>query len=155
MEQNELTVKDKKFLRLTSKFSKFIFIGFIAFSLGGMYVIWAVQQLDPKKFPNIEQAFDRPVTQFVRLAQPYEEWIDTLKPSTDLEQDLIDRLKRSRDINIRMALFIARLFLGTFCLTLGLLFLSSGLTSGQYHQLFNKLLNHKEEFSSSEVDELI
>ena len=152
MSKTDFSEQDRKLLKLSSKFSSFIFIGFTLFTIGGMYIIWGAQQLDPQKFPNIDEAFDKPIVQFASFGRPYQDWLDELQTTTPLEEDLISRLKSARDVNIRMALFIMRLLCGSFFLVLGLIFLTTGLISGQYHQLFNRLVSKKRNLSIDDLN---
>lgn len=134
-----LSKQQQQTLRLARRAPWQAALGFVLASLGGLYGYWGAQHLDLKRPLDTETAFDRPVARLAILQDSKQKWLDGLKPTTDLEHQLIDQLKLETELIVRLILVLIRILLATMVILSGLLFFQAGLLQIEYWRIIQKL----------------
>lgn len=135
-----LTKKEELFLQhVSSKHRYTIITGFVLCFAGGLYGVWAVQQMDPGRAPDPHSAFDRPIARLALLAAGYQERLSELEPQSERERTLLTHLKAQTDASVRLMLMLARFMLASMLMTVGVVFLTIGLTQKQFLDIIGKL----------------
>ncbi len=106
---------------------------------GGLYGVWNVKQLDPKRAPNPGEAFDRPIAKLAILAAPYEERLNDIEPQTEREEILLKELKAYIDITVRSFLILFRIIFVNLVLTVAVVLIAVGLTQKQFFDIIKKV----------------
>ncbi|MFQ5848320.1 MAG: hypothetical protein ACE5IQ_11710 [Candidatus Methylomirabilales bacterium] len=134
-----LTETEERFVqRVSSRHRYTIVAGIALFVVGGLYAIWGVQQLDPKRAPNPQAAFDRPIARLALLAADYRERLDRGEPQTAREETLLTQLKTQTDMTVRLVLVLLRFLLGSMVFTGGVIVFAVGLTQRQFLGIIGK-----------------
>ena len=135
-----LTKKEQLFLQhASSRYRYAIVAGFALCFAGGLYGVWAVQQMDPERAPDPDRAFDRPIARLALVAAGYQERLSQVEPQSEREETLLAHLSTQTDTTVRLILLLIRFMFASMVMTAGVFFLAVGLTQKQFLDIAGKL----------------
>jgi len=95
-------------------------LGVVLALLGAAYVVWAVKTFDPRADPREQASWDRPVAALADLYRPYLPIIAAIRPQTDVEQILLEGVKRNLAFSTGVMILLVRVMIGSILCLSGL-----------------------------------